>query len=109
VPVAVGDFLILDAIRESDGTAVAVADEDIVAARDELAATEGTLVSLEAAATLAGYRQALAAGSIAADEETVLFFTGSGLLDELEPSPPAGVVEPGDADAADRRLRELTG
>ena len=79
-----------------------------MAARDEIAATEGVLTSLESAATLVGYRKALESGSIGRDEEAVLFFTGSGLLDELTPSPPSAIVEPGDADGADRLLGSVS-
>jgi threonine synthase len=87
VPSAVGDFLILDAIRESEGFAVAVTDAEMVGARDRLARLEGLDVSLEAAATLAGFEAGLSEGRIASDEEVVLFLTGSGLL---EPAPAAG-------------------
>jgi threonine synthase len=81
VPSAIGDFLILDAVRASGGTAVAVDDEEMRVARQELAIAEGIGASLEAGATLAAYRRLLGDGTLQPDEETVLFLTGSGLLD----------------------------
>ncbi|MFQ5985303.1 MAG: threonine synthase [Alphaproteobacteria bacterium] len=79
VPVAIGDFLILRAIRESSGFALAVDDGAIEAARDEVAREEGVLLCPEGAATYAAYRQALAEGRVASDEAVVLFNSGSGL------------------------------
>ncbi len=79
VPVAVGDFLILRAIRESQGFAVAVSDEDILAARDTAARAEGLLLCPEGAATLAAYQQAVACGRLAATARVVLFNCASGI------------------------------
>jgi threonine synthase len=79
VPAAVGDFLILRAVRESRGFAIAVSDEAILEARDRLARTSGLLLSPEGAATLAAYEQALADGRIGAEEEALLFNCASGL------------------------------
>ena len=79
VPVAVGDFLILDAVRESGGFAAAVDDEDIEAARTEIGHREGILVCPEGAATYAAYKQALADGRVARDDRVVLFNCGNGL------------------------------
>ena len=79
VPAAVGDFLILRAIRESGGQAVAVADEDIRAAMLEFGRLEGMFVAPEAAATLVALRAMLAQGAIQPDERVVLFITGGGL------------------------------
>jgi len=79
VPAAVGDFLILRAVRESGGFAIAVSDEAILEARDRLARTSGLLLSPEGAATLAAYEQALADGRIGAEEEALLFNCASGL------------------------------
>jgi threonine synthase len=81
VPSAVGDFLILDAVRASDGLALTVDDPEMARARRDLAVGEGLDVSLEAAATVAAVRRLVAEGSIDADAEVVLFLTGSGLLD----------------------------
>jgi threonine synthase len=79
VPVAIGDFLILRAVRESNGFAVAVDDDLIEAAREDVAKTEGLLLCPEGAATYAAYKQELASGRIAKDERVVLFNCGNGL------------------------------
>jgi threonine synthase len=79
VPAAVGDFLILRAVRESGGFALAVDDAAILEARDRLARTTGLLLSPEGAATLAAYEQALAEGKVSATDEVVLFNCASGL------------------------------
>ncbi len=86
VPVAIGDFLILDAVRESGGFAIAVDDEVIAAAQEDAARDDGLLLCPEGAATLAAYRAALASGRVAPGERTVLFNCGSGLK---YPMPPA--------------------
>lgn len=79
VPAAVGDFLILRAVRESGGTAIAVDDDDIRAAMLETGRMEGLFVAPEAAATLVALRALLASDIIRPDERIVLFFTGGGL------------------------------
>lgn len=79
VPAAVGDFLILDAVRESNGFAVAVSDEAINAAHRDCAKTEGILLCPEGAATLAALRQELQSGRIGKDENVVLFNCATGL------------------------------
>lgn len=79
VPAAVGDFLILDAVRESNGFAVAVSDEAINDAHQECARTEGILLCPEGAATLAALKQELATGRIKPDEKVVLFNCATGL------------------------------
>jgi threonine synthase len=77
--VAVGDFLILRAVRESGGFAIAVDDSAIAAAWGEVARDEGLLLCPEGAATFAAYRQALADGRVGAGERVVLFNCASGL------------------------------
>ena len=79
VPVTVGDFLILRAVRDSAGFAIAVPDEDILAARGEVAREEGLLLCPEGAATFAAYRRALADGRVGRGERAVLFNCGTGL------------------------------
>ena len=79
VPAALGDFLILRAIRESEGFAVAIPDEVILEARAEVGREEGILLSPEGAATYAAYRQALAEGRIRKSDRVVLFNCGNGL------------------------------
>ncbi|HYS47519.1 MAG TPA: threonine synthase [Xanthobacteraceae bacterium] len=85
VPQAIGDFLILRAVRESGGFAIAVPDEAIAAALDEVAREEGFLLCPEAAATYAAYTQALADGRIRRDERAVLFNCATGLKYPLPP------------------------
>ena len=86
VPVAVGDFLMLRAVRESNGFAVAVDDDKILAARDEVAQREGFLMCPEGAATYAAYKQEIASGRIKPSESCVLFNCASGLKYELPPA-----------------------
>ncbi|AWJ91585.1 threonine synthase (plasmid) [Azospirillum baldaniorum] len=85
VPQAVGDFLILRAVRESGGFAVAVPDEAIQAALDEAAREEGFLLCPEGAATYAAYKQALGDGRVGRDERAVLFNCATGLKYPLPP------------------------
>jgi threonine synthase len=87
VPVAVGDFLMLRAIRESGGFGIAVTDEAIVAARDEVAREEGLLLCPEGAATYAAYKQSLAENRIRPTDVAVLFNCASGLKYELPEMP----------------------
>jgi threonine synthase len=79
VPQAIGDFLILRAIRESKGFAIAVSDEAISAAVEDVAREEGFLMCPEGAATYAAYKQSLADGRIGRDEQAVLFNCATGL------------------------------
>ena len=76
VPQAIGDFLILEAIRESNGAAIAVTDEAIREAMQLLPTTEGLLTCPEGAATVAGLKQLVAKGMISPSERVVLFNTG---------------------------------
>src|SRR6266404_422817 len=87
VPQAVGDFLILRAVRESGGFAIAVDDAAIARAWSEVAAKEGLLLCPEGAATYAAYKEALADGRVRPDERVVLFNCASGLK---YPMPEAG-------------------
>ena len=79
VPKAVGDFLILRAVRESGGKAVAVGDPAILRAADDCAKKDGLLLCPEGGATLAAYRQALADGLVDEEDEVVLFNCATGL------------------------------
>lgn len=94
VPKALGDFLVLKAVRESGGKAVSVEDRDIMNAVKMIAKTEGMFICPEGAATLAGLQQMLFDGEIDNKENVVLFNTGTGLkytdLFEVETS----VVDP---------------
>lgn len=79
VPAAVGDFLILDAVRSSKGTAVAVSDTALLDAQKRMAASEGILACPEGGATLAALEMLLSDGWVEANERVVLFNTGSGI------------------------------
>lgn len=79
VPLSLADRLILEILRESDGSAVAVKDVDIVAAQRQLANQEGIFASPEGAATLAAVNQLLTNGTIKLDDSVVLFITASGV------------------------------
>jgi threonine synthase len=79
VPKALGDFLILDAIYETGGTAIAVTDEELLSAQAELAALEGTFICPEGAACFAALGPLRESGRIGADEEVVVLNTGTGV------------------------------
>src|SRR6266516_244925 len=79
VPSAIGDRLILQAVRESGGTALTVSDDAMAKMVQYSAQQEGMLISLEAAATVAAYHNLLASHFLEPGDETVLFFTGNGL------------------------------
>jgi len=78
VPAAVGDFLILQAIRESNGTAVAVSDDEMMHYSREFASLTGIFPAPEGGACLAAVIKLLESGGISKDEQIVLFNTGSG-------------------------------
>ncbi|MFQ5817372.1 MAG: threonine synthase [Terriglobia bacterium] len=79
VPKALGDFLILEALYQTRGTAVAVAEAELLAGMRELAEREGIFACPEGAATLAALRKLLAAGFLRGEETIVLCNTGTGL------------------------------
>jgi threonine synthase len=79
VPKAIGDFLILDAIRESGGTAVSVSDDALINAVGEIGAAEGIFCAPEGAACLPALRKMIDDGKIGEGETVVLFNTGSGI------------------------------
>ena len=79
VPQAVGDFLILDAVRESNGFAMAVSDAAILEAVEDAARLDGLLLCPEGGATLAAWRAAVADGRVSPDETALLFNCATGL------------------------------
>lgn len=79
VPKAIGDFLILDAIRKSGGTALAVSDDELIAAVDEIGASEGLFVAPEGGACLPALRILRNRKLVDDDERVVLFNTGAGI------------------------------
>jgi len=101
VPKPYGDYLVLDILRRSKGTAVAVSDDEIRKAVRDWASTEGIFAAPEGAASLAAYRK-LRGNFLSKDDRVVLFNTGTGLkyLDVIEQKkPPAarqigGIIGP---------------
>ena len=85
VPAAVGDFLILRGVRETGGFATAVDDDAILAAREEVADSEGILLCPEGAATYAAYKGELKNGRVSIDETVVLFNCATGLKYDMPP------------------------
>jgi len=79
VPKPLGDFLILKAVRESGGTAIAISDEESLAAGVELAKLEGMFVAPEGAACVAAVRHLLGSGFLKPEEKIVIYNTGAGL------------------------------
>lgn len=85
VPIAVGDFLIIRAVRESGGFCMAVEDADIMPARDSIAAEDGFLLCPEGAATAVAYQQALKQGNVSPDDTVVLYNCSTGLKYPMNP------------------------
>ena len=79
VPKAYGDYLILDVLRKSGGTAVAVTDDETMQALRRWAESEGIFAAPEGAAAFAAYEHLLASGFLRPDHVAVIFNTGSGL------------------------------
>jgi threonine synthase len=79
VPKALGDFLVLDAVRQSNGTCVAVSDEEMLEAAVELAANEGIFAAPEGGACVAALKKLLASGFLTPKQRIVIYNTGSGL------------------------------
>ncbi len=79
VPKPLGDFLILRAVRESGGTAIAISDEEALAAGVELAKLEGMFVAPEGAACVAAVRRLIGSGFLKSSEKIVIYNTGAGL------------------------------
>lgn len=79
VPKPLGDFLVLQAVRESGGTAIAVSDEESLDAGLELAGSEGIFAAPEGAACVAALRKLLATGFLKSDQRIVIYNTGAGL------------------------------
>ena len=86
MPRAIGDFLVLRAVRESGGAAVAVSDEDMVTGMRDIGRLEGVSAAPEGGAALHALRVLIASGRVKPDDRVVLFNTGGALkyLDVLE-------------------------
>ena len=85
VPAAVGDYLILRAVRESGGAAIAVSEDEIAAHAARINATEGIFAAPEGGATLAALMRLRERGEVGSGERIVLFNTGTGLKYPLAP------------------------
>jgi len=79
VPSALGDFLILRAVRESDGFAISVTDEETLELQHQVGTLDGLLLCPEGAATVVAYKEALESGLIGPNDFAVLFNTATGL------------------------------
>ncbi len=79
VPKAIGDFLIIDALRASGGAAIAVTDDELIAATREIGAAEGVFCAPEGAACLPALKKLMVQGSVTSSDRVVLFNTGAGV------------------------------
>jgi threonine synthase len=109
VPSAIGDYLILRALRASGGTAVTVDDDDILETMLQVSRLEGLFVSTEAAATVAGLRKLIGQGEVDPAAEIVLFLTGSGLLNSDVVTVDCPTVDPDDPAALQAALADVVG
>jgi threonine synthase len=96
VPKALGDFLVLEAIRDTGGCAIAVSDDELLHAQRTLATNEGLFVCPEGAATLAAAQKLREANWLAEDERVVLLNTGTGLKYPDTVHVPIPVLQPHD-------------
>ena len=79
VPKAIGDYLILNILRQSNGGAIAIDDEEMIRIAREVGSSEGLFVSPEGAACFAALKSLCRTGKIASGERVVIFNTGSGI------------------------------
>ncbi|MDQ7841364.1 MAG: threonine synthase [bacterium] len=79
VPVAIGDYLMLQAVRDSGGTALSVTDDEMLAAMREMASAEGVFAAPEAAATLAALPELIDRGTVTPKDRVLLLLTGAGM------------------------------
>jgi threonine synthase len=79
VPKAIGDFLILNILRQSNGGAIAVDDKEMIRVGREVGSSEGLFIAPEAAACFAAFKSLSSAGKIGSGERVVIFNTGSGI------------------------------
>ena len=114
VPKPYGDYLILEILKKSKGTAVSATDQEIVEATRHWAKQEGIFAAPEGAASLVSYRKLLASGFFTAEDTVVLFNTGSGLkyLDVLDANAgraPSSTKAPGAAKPVARQIGGIIG
>lgn len=96
VPKALGDFLVLEAVRQTHGCAITVSDAELLQAQRDLAAREGLFACPEGAATLAAAKKLRAQGWLEENERVVLLNTGSGIKYPETVQISAPVLQPGD-------------
>ena len=102
VPVAIGDYLILDALRESGGTALTVTDDELLEGMRLAASHEGLFVAPESGAAVIAARILREQGFLGASDEVVIFSTGLGLMHtDLIPTGDLPVLDPSDPEALD--------
>ena len=101
VPAAIGDFLMLNAIRESNGFALAVEDADILAAVSHVAQRDGFLLCPEGAATYVAYRKAAERGMISPTDKVILFNCATGLKYPMPASDARIDIKSGPVDIVD--------
>jgi threonine synthase len=106
VPKALGDFLVLDAVRATGGTAVAVSDKALLAEQRRLAADEGTFICPEGAACMAATAQLRESGFVSPADTVVVLNTGTGLK---YPEPSSSTSRPCGPEQAPGRLGEGMG
>jgi threonine synthase len=94
VPAAIGDYLILDAIRASGGTALTVTDNEMLEGMALAAEREGLFVSPESGAAVVANRALRESGFLRADDLTVIFATGSGLMHVDLVDRPVAAIDP---------------
>jgi threonine synthase len=111
VPKPYGDYLILNILKKSHGTAVAATDEEILAATRQWASVEGIFAAPEGAASLVAYQKLLASGFFRAEDKIVLFNTGSAYkyLDMIEAQEMKSRVKTSSAKPAARNIGGIIG
>jgi threonine synthase len=109
VPKPYGDYLILDILKKSEGTAVTATDDEIVSATRDWAKNEGIFAAPEGAACLVAYRKLRANGFFKSEDVVVLFNTGTGLkyLEVLDAARAPSRVKP--AQSTKRAARQIAG
>lgn len=103
VPIAIGDYIMMDAMKQSGGTALTVSDSEILSSMKEISGTEGIFTSPEGAAPLVAYKKLLSSGFLNPEEKVVLFSCGSGFKNaELYEIPEFKILDPKDPACGDR-------
>jgi threonine synthase len=105
VPIAIGDYLILDAIRASGGKALSVTDDEIRMAMKEMSQNEGVFASPEGAATYVAYKHLMNDSFLKPEESVVLFSCGSAFKNaDMLPIGGEPIIDPNDPDLANKVL-----